>query len=317
MSEQQEVAASPNQRPVEVLLESLKNFYYTHPEHLQVFLDHTMGRSNVSLRAIDWFVTNYAKKFATFFFVNNAGEVFDADNVPADKQTSDLQKFVVHHEYKQFLRGYQKEWLDPFCRGQRITFEYDSSLLVQNKNLEESASASEPTMVSHITTIGQLNFFKWVIINGVLKFVAMHIDEIETDMNAIIQSEYKSRRYGKRKAQPEVDLSTSSSKRRQKEITILEEDQKDPENEPSDNNINNNEDENKVENEHEKIEYESECENENDDDTESVATSVASSVPGHATRRPRRRRRELSQSASKYLRGSRVGNVIVGRVVSF
>jgi hypothetical protein len=270
------VATADVPTPVKVLMESLRTFYYSNPVYLDIFLKHTMGHSEVSLRSIDWFVTNFAKKFGTFFFTNNLGEVFDADNVPAEKHTSDLQKFVVHHEYKQYLRGYQKEWLDPFCRGRRIAFEYDQHLIDSLHNAE----TAEHKTVSHITTIGQLNFFKWVITTGILKYVSNHIVDIEADMNIVLQNQYAKpvRHVNKKGVSISIASTTSTS---------------------------------------------------STDDGGGEASSAAASPesegqeeeePGDDNkegRRTRRRRRELSQSASRYLRGSRVGNVIVGRVVSF
>jgi len=52
--------------------------------------------------------------------------------------------FTVHVAYKSSLDGYSKKLFDPFCRTDRIEFQGLS------------------------TTVGQLNFLKWVITNGIL-----------------------------------------------------------------------------------------------------------------------------------------------------
>jgi hypothetical protein len=52
--------------------------------------------------------------------------------------------FTVHVAYKSSLDGYSKKLFDPFCRTERIEFQGLS------------------------TTVGQLNFLKWVIMNGIL-----------------------------------------------------------------------------------------------------------------------------------------------------
>ena len=52
--------------------------------------------------------------------------------------------FTVHVAYKSSLDGYSKKLFDPFCRTERIEFQGLS------------------------TTVGQLNFLKWVITNGIL-----------------------------------------------------------------------------------------------------------------------------------------------------
>ena len=54
--------------------------------------------------------------------------------------------------YKSQLKAFSKKQFDPFCRRKRIKFDYEKS-----KNI--------------ITTIGQLNFFKWIIENKILDYI--------------------------------------------------------------------------------------------------------------------------------------------------
>src|SRR5437660_214206 len=58
---------------------------------------------------------------------------------------------------------YKKRLFDPFCRHSRIQFRYSENNVV-------------------ITTIGQLNFFKWALKNGVIKYVGENLDKIKNDM---------------------------------------------------------------------------------------------------------------------------------------
>jgi hypothetical protein len=62
------------------------------------------GESGLSLRLIDWFVTNYSKKY-NVSYVTQSGE-----------------HVVVYLKYKSQLRGYSKKLFDPFCRCKRIKF---------------------------------------------------------------------------------------------------------------------------------------------------------------------------------------------------
>lgn len=50
----------------DLLFDSLKDFY-TNTENLKKIIDIVNGESNISLRIVDWFVTNYAKKYFTPF----------------------------------------------------------------------------------------------------------------------------------------------------------------------------------------------------------------------------------------------------------
>lgn len=79
--------------------------FYGKPENLTKIKDILEGKSELSLRLIDWFVTNYAKKF----------------NVAYSTKTT--QKYViVYLSYKSHLKAYSKKMFDPFCRCKRIKF---------------------------------------------------------------------------------------------------------------------------------------------------------------------------------------------------
>lgn len=79
--------------------------FYGKPENIQKVKDILEGKSNLSLRLIDWFVTNYAKKFNTSFIGSNQKHV------------------IVYLSYKSHLKAYSKKMFDPFCRSKRIKFQ--------------------------------------------------------------------------------------------------------------------------------------------------------------------------------------------------
>lgn len=128
-----------------LLLTNLMEFYEKR-EHLQKIMSIINGESKISLRIVDWFVTNFAKKNYTMYSLN------------------DENRFKVYNDYKLKLKAYSKKRFDPFCRWERITIPYDST-----KQME--------------TTIGQLNFFKWAIENQILAYIEENYDAIEADMN--------------------------------------------------------------------------------------------------------------------------------------
>jgi len=136
-----------------VLLENLLK-YYKHRENMKKITNIINGESKISLRVVDWFVTNYAKKNFT---------VYDIPSYDINGQL-ETTRFKVYDEYKRKLKGYSKRRFDPFCRWERISIPYD-----ETNNME--------------TTIGQLNFFKWAIENQVLDYIYDNFDHIENDMN--------------------------------------------------------------------------------------------------------------------------------------
>ena len=109
-----------------------------------------VNKQNISLRIIDWFVTNYSKKYF-IVYEQSVGTMGD-------------YRFKVYNDYKLKLKSLSKKLFDPFCRWDRITIPVDV-----DKNIE--------------TTIGQLNFFKWAIENRILEYIEEHYQEIESDMN--------------------------------------------------------------------------------------------------------------------------------------
>ncbi len=103
------------------------------------------GKANISLRLIDWFVTNFSKLYKTCYSWNG-------------------REFIVNLEYHDEMPS--KSLFDPFCRGNRIQFSPDPECI--------------PTIT---TTIGQLNFFQWAFKNGVIDYIRDHMEQITDDMN--------------------------------------------------------------------------------------------------------------------------------------
>jgi len=133
----------------DLLLQHLLDFFKSEPAHMTKMMSIINGESRISLRIVDWFVTNFAKKYYVWYTMNE------------DEMAS---RFKVYHDYKLKLKAYKKKNFDPFCRWQRTTIPYDDENLLE-------------------TTIGQLNFFKWAIEHQIIDYIQSHFDEIEEDMN--------------------------------------------------------------------------------------------------------------------------------------
>ena len=129
----------------------LKNLlgWYDKDDNLNRMLSIINGESSISLRIVDWFATNYAKKNFTVYNI--------------EKNTRTV-RFKVYIDYKLKLKAYSKKRFDPFCRWDRITIPYKEDAHIQ-------------------TTIGQLNFFKWAIDNNVIDYIEQNYLSIEKDMN--------------------------------------------------------------------------------------------------------------------------------------
>jgi hypothetical protein len=143
----------------DLLLKNLMTFYktddlngnYNPVNNLDKMLKLITGESKISLRIVDWFATNYSKKYYTLYVIDAS-----ADNV--------TRRFKVYDDYKLKLKAYSKKRFDPFCRWDRISIPYTNGKFIE-------------------TTIGQLNFFKWALENKVIDYIEQNYIEIEKDMN--------------------------------------------------------------------------------------------------------------------------------------
>ena len=79
----------------EVILRSLYEFY-GEDNNIDKILPIITGKTNISLRVMDWFVTNYAKKYDITYKICKNNE-----NIT----------FNVHHDYKNKLKSYNKRFL--------------------------------------------------------------------------------------------------------------------------------------------------------------------------------------------------------------
>lgn len=151
----------------------LKNLliFFEDDHNLDELIKVITGQSKISLRIVDWFATNFSKKNYTVYNVSN-------------------KRFKVYVDYKLKLKAYSKKRFDPFCRWERITIPYK-----ENSTIE--------------TTIGQLNFFKWILENKIIDYIENNYDIIENDMN--------SRNSISKKEQPSVTSGSNIKTRKKRE----------------------------------------------------------------------------------------------------
>ena len=161
----------------ELLMQSLIR-YFNDETKLNQFLPIVNGKSKISLRLIDWFVTNYSKKNGTSYEI-----IIDGEKIHV----------IVYVNYRSQLKAYSKKNLDTFCRGERIS-------LIDNDDNEI------------LTTVGQLNFFRWAIEYKILDYINNNIKTIEKDMTVSLKNVYKKKKNGeKRRKRQELSISATRS----------------------------------------------------------------------------------------------------------
>jgi hypothetical protein len=205
------------------------------------------GKSKISLRLIDWFVTNYAKIFNTHYSLNeyklkreskikkgnkiaipkthkkdkikdknsedvltppNSGIEIDVKLNPEAKDQYFNDLFFVYPSYRQELKTNSKKRFDVFCRNGSFNYYYDDHKYIE-------------------TNDGQLNFFDWADNMYVIDFIEEHYNEIERDMeirNGKKPVSQKKTIKGKKATTIacEKDIETVSQKQRRKRREISE-----------------------------------------------------------------------------------------------
>jgi hypothetical protein len=126
----------------DALFESIEKFYNSDPKNADILKDILTKKKGVSLRNLEWFITNYSKK----------------KNI--QYTTKDGKAFIVHCNYKSTLDGYSKKLFDPFCRTRK--FEY------QMPNGTDTIQ----------TTVAQLNFIRWCIKNNIIDYIIDNKDSL-------------------------------------------------------------------------------------------------------------------------------------------
>ncbi|ABU44122.1 hypothetical protein PBCVNY2B_653R [Paramecium bursaria Chlorella virus NY2B] len=155
--------------PEKFLMVSL-DVYFSDKENRRKMLE-IIYNEKFSLRTLDWFVSNFSKKNNVIY------------------TTKDKRMFNVFMEYKAQLKSYSKKWFDPFCRGTRLNY----------KDCDGK---------DFLTTIGQLNFFRWAMKNDIIDYCIEHITQIESDMMNSTKERKKSDQRDKRR-----ELSKAAIKR--------------------------------------------------------------------------------------------------------
>lgn len=131
----------------QLLLNKTIQYFDEDPARLDKFVNIVNGNSCISLRVLDWFVTNYSKMNNIFVKKSNG------------------KSMNVFKEYKLMLKSFSKKKFDPFCRWNKISIPYKDAYIE--------------------TTVGQLNFFKWVIDTNIINYVVDHYSDIEIHMSSV------------------------------------------------------------------------------------------------------------------------------------
>jgi hypothetical protein len=134
----------------------LEKFFQNQPDkEIKRMIDIINGSNTVSLRFLDWFVTRYCYLYKLSISINT----------PYIKENN----FNINISYKAQLKSYKKKYFDPFRRKKKFFF-----IIEKNNN-----------KLVILTTIGQLNFFRWAISNDVINYTETNYKNIIVKFNHV------------------------------------------------------------------------------------------------------------------------------------
>jgi hypothetical protein len=134
----------------------LEKFFQNQPDtEIKRMIDIINGSNTVSLRFLDWFVTRYCYLYKLSISINT----------PYNKENN----FNINISYKAQLKSYKKKYFDPFRRKKKFFF-----IIEKNNN-----------KLIILTTIGQLNFFRWAISNDVINYTETNYKNIIVKFNHV------------------------------------------------------------------------------------------------------------------------------------
>jgi hypothetical protein len=202
----------------EIVRRSVMDFFDV-PENRYKFLSVVTAdqtKNKISLRIINWFVTNYSKEFRTSYIIK------EADGT--------VRNFKVHEDYDATRREPTKQMFDPFCRKTKelptnnlmqhkknnsaaigseiVLIPLDGFDLKQSSSVEDATSwlneeeglteqtdtneTSQQVLSMHFkSSVRQLNFFKWVIENKIVEYIQENWTKIKDHMRQHSQKSVK------------------------------------------------------------------------------------------------------------------------------
>lgn len=170
-------------RKDEVLLNSVLVWFNEEESRVQTFSDIVHHKNGLSLRIIDWLITNFTKSFSV---------AIESDGLPRN----------LRKDYHKNLTAHNKKNFDPFARRRRI------NIVLFGKE-------------KRVSTIGQLNFFRWFLSKNLVGFllenksvIEKHMKDSDTNQDRIVKRKVaiaqlppeKNRRRALEKAKPKPEV---------------------------------------------------------------------------------------------------------------
>jgi len=141
-----------------MLYDVVNDFFKKCPqEEVKKIISIIEGKYKISLRFLDWFVTRYCYLYKTSIIITN---IYNKEN-----------DFNINISYKAQLKSFKKKCFDPFKRKNKFYYSFGESNLILNNSI--------------LTTLGQLNFFKWALSFDIINYVEKNFEAINSKINYV------------------------------------------------------------------------------------------------------------------------------------
>jgi len=205
--------------------------FYKDETNKNILISIVKQKTSISLRLLDWLITNYAKNYGVFYTLDyNTYLKFKTYTSYDNKSNSDSEYipstkfFDLWDNYKNQLTHYSKNSLDPFCRGRRIFFNCtDNTIEILKTHMTKTELKEYNKREDGIlTTVGQLNFFRWAITYKIIDYAFDHLNEIESDMLDAADKRLKnnSKDYKDSKVRHQLSKNNNSARAHKVNITL-------------------------------------------------------------------------------------------------
>jgi hypothetical protein len=161
-------------------------------------IDIINGESLISLRVLEWVVTKSGKNSININSNLDVNIESDSKSTTSSNSTrsSNSDYSSVNIMYKAQLKSYKKKNFDPFRRDKKFYFPYDK----------------DDSTKTILTTLGQLNFFKWAISSNIIASVEKNYEQINKTM-IHYNKEEKTKKVEKKKRKEKKKISIITSKK--------------------------------------------------------------------------------------------------------
>lgn len=138
--------------------------FFSKPEHMGKLLPFLHGTSKISLRMVEWFVFVYCMKQTVDWFIGD-------------------EYFNVYLDYQAEMGDNKKQRFDPMGRKWRKETRKLKNGETTVVNVYHGINFYYTDDDYVVTSVAQLNFFRWFIGKGILDYMLEHYDKLSVAMN--------------------------------------------------------------------------------------------------------------------------------------